>query len=116
MICFDPFGKCYMADVQTRTNGQPEYDSDGNTRIDLPAIVEQYPEVRVIIVETLTDDVAACIAKCTAIETVVAERVQVTESGRRALRAVKTLQRICLKSGVEYSPDNVPVEIKAATE
>jgi len=115
-LCFDPAGKLHTADVYARSDGLPAYDTDGITRIDLPAIVEQYPEVRVLIVGTLSDDVATCIAGCTALETVVAERVQVTESGRQALRAVKTLQRICLKSGVEYSPDKVPVAIKPASE
>jgi len=107
-LCFDPKGKLDTASVYTRSDGQPAFASDGHTRIDLQGIIEQYPEVRVIIVDTLTDEVAECIAKCPAVETIVVVSIQVTASGRHALQGTKTLKRICLKSGVEYTPANVP--------
>ena len=115
-LCFDPKGKLDTAEFYTRSDGQPAFGQDGNTRIDLHGIVEQYPEVRVIIIDSLTDAVAECIAKCPAVEMVVVVRVQVTESGRHALQGTKTLKRICMKSGEEYSPENVPVELKRSSE
>lgn len=115
-LYFDPAGNLDMAEVYSRSDGQPAYSSDGSTRIDLPGIIERYPEVRSIVIEALTDDACASLKKCTALETLVVEQIEITESGRDVLKGLKTLKRIDLRSGVEYSPSNVPVNQKVDSD
>lgn len=114
---FDPQGQLDTADLYSSPDGNAAYTVDGTTRIDLYGIVEEYPEVRVLILNStlLTDDAATAISSCSRIETVVAHRIQISDSGRERLRKCPTLKWVMLTSGAQHTPMDMPNEWNMAS-
>ena len=111
---FDPHGQLDAADLYASENGNAAYTVDGTTRIDLFGIVTAYPEVRVLILNTvLSDDAVAVIASCSRIEIIVASRIQLSDSSRVRLQQHRTLKWVVLTSGAQHAPADIPGEFDA---
>jgi hypothetical protein len=100
-VLLDPDGRAYSADVYSRPDKEPAFSSDGSRRIDLPAIVAEYPELRVLEYGVLDRDAATAIRTLTQLEYLVVTSCRLDEQDVVALKKSLPKLRICLKDGTD---------------
>lgn len=101
-VLLDPDGQAYFADVYSRPDKEPAFSSDGSRRIDLPAIVEEYPELRVLEYAVLDLDSVKAIRALTHLEYLVVKSCSLEQRDIVALKKSIPKLRIYLKDGSEF--------------
>ncbi|MDA1231452.1 MAG: DUF1559 domain-containing protein, partial [Planctomycetota bacterium] len=94
-ITFDLANEPYFADVyDDNETGEPIWDVDHTTRIDLQGVLEKFPEVRILNVSVVNDENAAIIAQFPNLEFLQAWKYDLTKKGNAVLKAHPKLKTI----------------------